>query len=71
MVRESYNFLGSGMSELNLEACDIMPKSDGIGSLSCSIVCILLHVLDSFYEIQMEVLKDCKLANGNIPMDIW
>ena len=54
----------SGMSELNLEACDIMPKV--MGSDHCP-VAASFTCPDSFYEIQMEVLKDCKLANGNIP----
>lgn len=54
----------SGPIELELESCDIMPKV--MGSDHCPVIA-QFSCPDSFAEIQSEVLKDCKLGNGNIP----
>lgn len=54
----------SGPNEFNLESCDIMAKV--MGSDHCPVFASFTFP-ESFLEIQMEVLKDSKLANGNIP----
>ena len=53
-----------GPTEFTLEACDIMPTV--MGSDHCPVLA-QFSCPDSFNEIQVEALKDCKLANGNIP----
>lgn len=54
----------SGPIELELESCDIKPKV--MGSDHCPVIA-RFSCPESFTEIQMDVLKDCKLVNGNIP----